>query len=159
VTTLAQTALILQELAATFRVEVDSSDTLRWHRQLEKFDVAQVQTALEAVQSSPSQFMPTPGVFAETVRSLGRGHVAPISDCRTCDGARWVLGPPLTNGSLVYETTMPCGACSPALLDAARSKVKENRQNFHAADRLLDYRLADQLERARDALHQSETNP
>jgi hypothetical protein len=157
-TTLAQTVLALDELAATYRVELDQGDPERWHRVIGKFEAEHVFAAVAALQETPTQFMPNVGQFCALVRNQARAATAPDEDCGFCSDHRWVPGESLTDGSEVYETVKPCGNCSPLLLEAARSKRDEmaKGRRKHGADTLLPYRVSDVLEKAREGLRNAE---
>jgi len=155
VTTLPQTVLLLDELAATYRVELAEGDAERWHRQLGRFHIDDVTAALDALQASPAQFMPTVGAFTDEVRQhVRRNGPTEPEPCAICDGTRWREGQSVTDGSIVYETVRPCEFCSPELLEAARAKVAETRKRSRGVNRdtLLPYRLGEKLAEAREGL-------
>ncbi len=159
-TTLQQTALILDELAATFRIELQPGDAVRWHRQLEKLDYQDALAAVEQLQSTPTAFMPTIGVFVSSVKEQARARYGIKSDhdeCPNCGDNRWVFIESLTDGTMVYDQVTPCKVCSPALLEKEREIAEQRRLDRRRQNRgvatLLPYRLSDKLAEARAELN------
>lgn len=119
----AQATAHLHRLAAAYDHKLTPAAQDTWTTELAQLDDGTCGTAIARTVREHERF-PSVAQFHAVYRQLRTAHTAPIGQCATCEGARWLYQPDtildgtkhqpaIHKGQMRYENATRCPTCIP----------------------------------------------